>query len=162
MFEAMATLLFVVWCFLAVQTVLNLLLFRKLKPASRRSDTRVSIVIPARNEERYIGRTLDAALRQDYGDFELIVVDSCSTDDTARVLRDVSERDARIRVVTEDMDRGAGAARNRGIEVARGEYIAFLDADDVYEPHKLQLQLEILQIDLLLKLLPLQVLLLYL
>ena len=60
----------VVWCALALQTLVNLLAFKNLERASRRPASRVSIVIPARDEVRYVGRTLDAALRQDYDDFE--------------------------------------------------------------------------------------------
>ncbi len=80
--------LFVFWGLLTIQTIVNLLVFRRLKPADppgeRANWPMVSIVIPARNEERDIGLTLDAALAQDYPSFEVVVVDDGSTDGTAK------------------------------------------------------------------------------
>ena len=97
MLDGMATILLVVCSFLALQTVINLLVFRTLEEASEPSRSRVSIVIPARNEVRTIGKTLDAALRQDYPDFEVIVVDDDSTDGTAA---EIAKRSSDAKLVT--------------------------------------------------------------
>ena len=97
MLDGMATILLVVCSLLALQTVINLLVFRTLEEASEPSRSRVSIVIPARNEARTIGKTLDAALRQDYPDFEVIVVDDDSTDGTAA---EIAKRSSDAKLVT--------------------------------------------------------------
>ena len=96
---------------------------------------RISVVLPVFNREQRIAQAIDSVLAQDFDDFELIVVDDGSTDRTAEVAR--SYGDPRIRIVTQDRNRGSNAARNAGIEAARAPLIAFLDSDDVFLPHKL-------------------------
>lgn len=97
----------------------------------------VSVVIPAYNAAWCVAKAIDSVLAQDYRDFELIVVDDGSTDDTAAVL--ASYGDA-IRVIRKP-NGGLSSARNAGIAAARSEFIAFLDADDWWLPGKLRLQM---------------------
>ncbi len=96
----------------------------------------VSVVIPAYNAERYIGETLESVLAQTYRDFEVVVVDDGSTDGTREIVRNYGEP---VRLV-EQPNSGPAAARNRGIREARGRFIAFIDADDLWHPEKLALQ----------------------
>jgi glycosyltransferase involved in cell wall biosynthesis len=98
---------------------------------------RVSVVVPLFNKARYIARCLQSILSQDFADFELIVVNDGSTDGGEEVVADCS--DARVRLVNQS-NAGPGAARNRGIAEASGEYVAFLDADDEWLPGYLQRQ----------------------
>ncbi len=98
----------------------------------------VSVIIPVHNGAEWLPAALDGVLAQTLGDFELIVVDDASTDAVPRVLAAYAARDARVRVLTQDVSRGAGAARNAGLDAARGEYLLFLDADDLFEPMLLE------------------------
>ncbi len=91
--------------------------------------TRVSVIIPVYNAAPWLGACLDSALGQTLRDIEVICVDDGSTDDSAAILAARSKADSRIKVLTQ-ANRGLGAARNRGLEIARGEYVHFLDADD--------------------------------
>lgn len=92
---------------------------------------RVSVVVPVYNKERHMRRAVDSVLAQTFADFELVLVDDGSTDGSLGVAR--SYPDPRIRVIHQ-ANGGEGAARNRGIEEARGEMLAFLDGDDEWEP----------------------------
>ncbi len=105
----------------------------------------VSVVIPAYNASRTIRQTLDSALRQeDIADIEVIVVDDGSTDDTAEVV--ASHEDPRVRLL-QRANGGVASARNAGIGVARGTWVAFLDSDDIWLPHKLARQLELMSVE---------------
>jgi glycosyltransferase involved in cell wall biosynthesis len=99
----------------------------------------VSVVIPAFQSAARIGRTLSLLQRQTFADFEVIVVNDGSTDGTSDVVRQAIAADARIRLI-EQPNRGIAAARNRGVEAATGEVLAFLDDDDLWHPRKLELQ----------------------
>jgi glycosyltransferase involved in cell wall biosynthesis len=101
----------------------------------------VSVVIPAYNAAKFIRRTIDSVLAQNYTDCELIVVDDGSTDDTGRVVRSYGSK---VRYVHQ-ANAGDGPARNAGIAAAKGNWIAFLDHDDEWLPDKLQLQMGLLQ-----------------
>ena len=95
------------------------------------SNVRVSIIVPLFNKAPHVKRALDSILAQTYGDFEVIVVDDGSTDEGPRIVEDYG--DARIRLVRQN-NFGPGAARNRGLNEAQGELVAFLDADDEWLP----------------------------
>ena len=97
-----------------------------------------SVVVPVYNAERYLNKALQSILDQDFTDFELILVDDGSTDGSRTVLEAFSEKDARIKVLNNDVNCGAAEARNRGIEIARGKYLCFVDADDYIESGFLQ------------------------
>ena len=98
---------------------------------------RVSVVMPVYNGERYLREALDDVLTGNAIQFEVICVDDGSTDATPEILTEFAERDPRVRVLTQQ-NAGAGAARNKGLEVARGEYLSFLDADDIFESGMLE------------------------
>lgn len=97
----------------------------------------VSVVVPVFNGARYLAESLDSALAQDYPQVEVIVVDDGSTDATPEVLARYGDR---VRVIRQP-NQGAAVARNAALRVARGEYLAFLDADDRWLPHKLRIQI---------------------
>jgi hypothetical protein len=95
---------------------------------------RVSVIIPLFNKAPYVERALTSVFAQTCSDFELIVVDDGSSDDGPRIVQ--GYKDPRVRLVTQD-NSGPGAARNRGLELAQGELVAFLDADDEWLPNYL-------------------------
>jgi glycosyltransferase involved in cell wall biosynthesis len=95
-----------------------------------------SVIIPAYNQGQYLGEAIESVLRQTRQDFEIIVVDDGSTDDTRAVV--AGYRDPRIRYLYQQ-NQGLPAARNTGIRAAEGEYLSFLDSDDLFLPHKLEL-----------------------
>ena len=103
----------------------------------------ISIVIPLYNKEKQIRTTLKSVLAQTFSDYETIIVNDGSTDRSAEEVTKV--QDPRIRLIHQE-NAGVSAARNRGIEDARGEYIAFLDADDRWKPEYLQTQYELTQL----------------
>jgi glycosyltransferase involved in cell wall biosynthesis len=100
----------------------------------------VSIIIPAYNASRWIAEALRSVLEQDYGALEVIVVDDGSTDRTAAVIAGFA---GRVKCLRQE-NLGLARARNAGIRVAQGEYIAFLDADDIWLPQKIRLQIDAL------------------
>ncbi len=103
----------------------------------------VSVVIPTYNRAHLLGRAIQSVLNQTYHDFEIIVVDDGSTDNTEEVVK--SFNDPRIHYTRHDQNRGGSAARNTGIKMARGEYIAFQDSDDEWLPEKLQKQMKVFE-----------------
>ena len=93
----------------------------------------VSVIIPAYNIEDYIGRCLDSIISQTYKNLEIIVVDDGSRDRTGEILDNYAKKDRRIKVIHKE-NGGVSSARNKGIEVAEGDYIGFIDGDDLIEP----------------------------
>lgn len=104
----------------------------------------VSVVIPMKNGAATVARALSSVVRQTYREWEAIVVDDGSTDDSAAIVRSFAAKDARIRVLREPASQGAAQARNRAIQNARGAYIALLDCDDAWHAEKLSRQLAFL------------------
>lgn len=98
----------------------------------------VSVIIPTYNRADIIKASIDSVLAQTYDNFELIVVDDASTDGTEETVRSIG--DDRIKFIKHNRNRGASAARNTGIKNARGQYIAFLDSDDLWLAEKLEMQ----------------------
>lgn len=105
--------------------------------------TLVSVIIPTYNREAVLPRAIRSVLSQDYTNIEVIVVDDCSTDGTQTVMSQFN--DPRIRLITHEQNRGAGATRNTGIQAAKGEIIAFQDSDDEWLDGKLTRQIEVLE-----------------
>lgn len=99
----------------------------------------VSVIIPAYNSENYIAETINSALNQTYTNVEIIVIDDGSTDNTLGIAK--SFESEKIKVLSQP-NKGASAARNKGLSTAQGEYIQFLDADDLLSPDKIALQLK--------------------
>lgn len=103
----------------------------------------VSVVIPCYNGAAYLREAIDSVLRQTVAPLELLVINDGSTDDSAEVAGSYGPP---VRVVSQE-NRGLAATRNRGLDEARGDWVAFLDADDVWEPNKLEMQLAALEPD---------------
>lgn len=101
----------------------------------------VSVVMPAYNAESTIRQSMQSALAQSHAQIELIVVDDRSTDSTRSIVTAIAAGDARVVPIMLDVNGGVAAARNAGIEAARGGYIAFLDSDDLWRREKLEVQL---------------------
>ncbi|MDR1927427.1 MAG: glycosyltransferase, partial [Oscillospiraceae bacterium] len=103
---------------------------------------RISLILPFYNEQEFLPRAVDSVLAQTVQDWELILVDDGSRDASAALAQQLARRDPRIRLVQHAENRGLSAARNTGMEHANGEYLAFLDADDLLEPPFFQAMLE--------------------
>lgn len=105
----------------------------------------VTVVIPCFNAQEFIEATLNSVLAQTYPHFEVIVVDDKSTDQSRNVVARVMARDARVKLIEMQQNAGAPAKpRNIGIRAAQGEWIALLDADDIWHPRKLEVQMRLL------------------
>lgn len=101
----------------------------------------VSIIIPTYNRAHIVPRAIQSALNQTYKNIEVIVVDDGSTDDTEVAVREIAQKDARLRYFRYSPNRGGNHARNIGLDNARGDYVTFLDSDDTYLPRKVEQQL---------------------
>lgn len=104
----------------------------------------VSIVTPLFNSGRFIAKTIESIQAQNYQNWELLITDDSSSDDSFDIANSYAQNDNRIRVFRLDTNSGAGAARNNSISKAKGRYIAFCDSDDRWLPNKLSTQLNIL------------------
>ncbi|HEX7497638.1 MAG TPA: glycosyltransferase family 2 protein, partial [Candidatus Limnocylindrales bacterium] len=102
----------------------------------------VSVIVPAHNRAGRIRAAIESIRSQTFRDFEIIVVDDGSTDNTAAIARAIAKDEPRMHVHSHPHNRGAQAARNTGIRAARGEWIAFLDSDDAYYPDSIEIRLE--------------------
>lgn len=104
----------------------------------------VSVVIPAFNAQRWIAATLSSAAAQTHTNLQIVVVDDGSTDRTSEIASEFALNDSRV-LLKRQKNQGVAAARNAGIDAADGDYIAFLDADDIWAPQKIELQLAALE-----------------
>lgn len=107
-------------------------------------DELVSIIMPSYNTGRFIGETLESVLSQTYPNWELLIVDDCSSDNTDAAVGPYLA-DARIRYLKNEKNSGAAVSRNRALREAKGKWIAFLDSDDLWEPDKLQRQISFMK-----------------
>jgi len=105
----------------------------------------VSIITPAYNVQRFITASIHSVLNQTYNNWEMIIVDDGSTDNTHNIIEGFSSKDKRIKLLRHKKTLGAALARNTAINAATGNFIAFLDADDLWEPHKLATQIEFMR-----------------
>jgi glycosyltransferase involved in cell wall biosynthesis len=106
-----------------------------------KSDHLVSIVTPCYNVENYISRTIECILAQSYSNWELLLVDDKSTDATIQIIQDYLLKDSRFKLIVLEKNSGPAVARQTGIDNSKGEYIAFCDSDDLWEPEKLSIQI---------------------
>jgi len=104
-----------------------------------------SIITPSHNSTQFISATIQSVLNQSTSDWELIIVDDCSSDNSVEVVQSFVERDSRIKLIQLSENSGAAVARNRAIEAAQGRYIAFLDSDDLWLPDKLETQIQFME-----------------
>jgi glycosyltransferase involved in cell wall biosynthesis len=105
----------------------------------------VSIITPLYNSEKFIEETIQSVLNQTYSNWEMIIVNDCSTDNGVDILKKYSEKDNRIKLIQLIKNGGGAVARNRAIEEAKGKYIAFLDSDDLWKPEKLEKQIKFMK-----------------
>ena len=101
----------------------------------------VSIITPTYNSEDYVDATIQSVCDQTFTDWELVVVDDCSTDSTVERVRVWQKADSRIKLLCNPENLGPGPTRNRAMQASEGRYIAFLDSDDIWLPNKLTVQL---------------------
>jgi glycosyltransferase involved in cell wall biosynthesis len=103
----------------------------------------VSVIIPAFNASKFIRETLDSVIQQTHRDLEIIVVDDGSTDDTVTIVTEIQKKDSRVTLYRQ-ANQGVSVARNLGIEKSKADFIAFLDADDLWHPTKIEKQHDLL------------------
>ena len=104
----------------------------------------ISVAMPVYNGERYLAKAIDSILAQTFADFELIIIDDGSTDNSLQVLHEYQKRDARIRLVARE-NRNLATTLNDLIDLARGKWIARMDQDDIALPHRFERQLQWLE-----------------
>ncbi len=105
----------------------------------------VSIIVPVYNAEQFIRQTINCVQAQTYTNWELLLVDDCSSDKSREYIQEKSSTDQRIKLVSLKKNSGAAEARNRGVKEACGQYICYLDADDIWLPDKLVVEVESLR-----------------
>lgn len=101
---------------------------------------KVTIVTPSWNSGKYIKETIVSVQAQTYQNWEMIIVDDCSTDNTVDIVKEISEKDPRVRILVQDINGGAAKARNRSMQAGTGRFVAYIDADDIWKPEKLEKQ----------------------
>jgi len=104
---------------------------------------KVSVIIPTYNRAKLLKRAIQSVLNQTYQDYEIIIVDDGSTDNTQDLVNNINDR--RLRYIRHDVNRGEAAARNTGIKAAKGEYVAFQDSDDESSPERFEKQIKVFQ-----------------
>lgn len=105
----------------------------------------VSVVTPMYNAEKFIGETIESVLSQTYQNWEMIIINDCSKDNGVEIVKKYQEQDSRIKLYNNEQNKGVSETRNRGIELAKGKYIAFLDSDDLWEKQKLEKQVKFME-----------------
>lgn len=105
----------------------------------------VSIITPAYNAAGYIAATIESVRAQSYQNWEMLIVDDCSSDNTVQVVEKYCSLDSRIRLIRHVQNQGVAGARNTALSEAKGEYVAFLDSDDMWMPNKLDMQLSFME-----------------
>lgn len=105
----------------------------------------VSVITPMYNADKYIGETIESVIAQTYMNWEMIIVDDCSGDSCADIVKQYCEKDNRVHYYRNESNSGVAMTRNRAISYAKGQYIAFLDSDDIWKPDKLEKQLQLMK-----------------
>lgn len=102
----------------------------------------ISVVMPAYNSEKYIGEAIESILNQTFTDFEFIIINDGSTDNTAKIIKQYAQQDARIKFVNHSKNKGLVGVLNEGLDIATGEYIARMDSDDISLPTRFEKQVK--------------------
>ena len=111
----------------------------------------VSIITPAYNSSEFIGETIESVINQKYKNWELLIVDDCSIDDTLSIINNYIKQDSRIKLIRLSLNSGhPSIPRNEAIKASKGKYISFLDSDDIWYPEKLSRQIQKMESDSLL------------
>ena len=100
--------------------------------------SKISVIIPVYNAEKFIAKCLDSIINQTFRDIEIICVDDCSSDNSKRILQEYALKDSRIKTIFFDKNKKQGAARNAALDIANGKYVTFVDSDDYIEPAMLK------------------------
>ena len=108
---------------------------------TRYRDNQVSVIIPVYNVSNFIGRTIDSVLQQEYDDIEIVLVDDCSTDNSAEIIKQYQKSHPCVKYFRQQQNQGAAVARNKALDLATGQYVAFLDGDDEWSSGKLEKQI---------------------
>ena len=108
-------------------------------------DGMVSVIMPAYNCRKYISEAIQSVENQTYENWELIIVDDNSTDGTGEIVEKYKKKDIRIKYYRSEINEGPAASRNKAIDTAKGEYIAFLDSDDIWMSEKLEIQIDFMK-----------------
>lgn len=108
-------------------------------------ENKVSVIMPVYNAERFLRQAVDSVLTQSYSDFELILVDDCSTDGSYDILCEYENKDKRVRVFKNEQNKGVSYTRNFAVSKANGEYIALIDSDDMWRKDKLSKQMSLIE-----------------
>ena len=102
----------------------------------------VSIITPVYNAERFLSDTIKSVQNQTYKNWEILLIDDCSKDNSAQIIKEFLKYDNRIKYIKLKKNSGASVSRNEGIRNAKGRFIAFVDSDDVWKPEKLEIQIK--------------------
>lgn len=105
----------------------------------------VSVIMPLYNCQDYVSTTIESVINQTYNNWELIIIDDKSTDNSLEVVKKIMQNEKRIKLIRSEINEGAARARNKGIRVSKGKYIAFLDSDDIWENTKLEKQIDFMK-----------------
>lgn len=108
-------------------------------------EDKVTIVTPTWNSAKYIRETIASVQAQTYQNWEMIIVDDCSTDNTVELVKNIVKRDSRIRLIEQNENQGAAIARNIAVQNGTGRYVAYLDSDDRWKPEKLDKQVQFMK-----------------
>ncbi len=104
----------------------------------------VSVIMPVYNAEKYLADSLNSIFEQSYKNIEIVLVDDCSKDRSVEIIAEFHKKHPEIVYYLQGKNMGAGAARNKALELAKGQYVAFLDSDDIWMPSKIQRQLDLM------------------
>ena len=102
----------------------------------------ISVIIPVYNVEDYLHVCINSVLRQSYQDFEIICIDDASTDSSLEILEYFAQKDSRVKILKNDSNKGQGYSRNKGLGMAKGKYISFLDGDDWFSPNTFEISIK--------------------
>lgn len=108
-------------------------------------DLLISIVTPNFNSEKYISKTIESVQAQTYTNWEMVIIDDCSSDNSVAIIKRYMKTDTRIRLIELTENLGPAASRNAGIEIVKGTYLTFIDSDDLWMPHFLEISIQNIQ-----------------